>query len=182
MSDGICCRTAVANGDDKTKLVVTMVAWDRADGTVITAVSNYLLKVWSATTGQLLHVLSVSGSILEFLIFSGIGIKKWIIQLLNYWPTQLLYFCTLFKGHDDEVFVMEAHPFDSRIMLSAGHDGNIYMWDLTKGAKIRNFFNMVTDHQWESLKSRVIFNTIIKFIFKHVFPDWGPRPRCYFRL
>lgn len=39
---------------------------------------------------------------------------------------------------------MEAHPFDSRIMLSAGHDGNIYMWDLTKGAKIRNFFNMVS--------------------------------------
>ncbi|TNN79212.1 Bromodomain and WD repeat-containing protein 3 [Liparis tanakae] len=96
--------TAVANGDDKTKLVVTMVAWDRADSTVITAVSNYLLKVWSTTTGQLLHVLA---------------------------------------GHDDEVFVLEAHPFDSRIMLSAGHDGNIYMWDLTKGAKIRNFFNMI---------------------------------------
>uniref|UniRef100_H3D2N3 Bromodomain and WD repeat domain containing 3 n=1 Tax=Tetraodon nigroviridis TaxID=99883 RepID=H3D2N3_TETNG len=94
----------VANGDDKTKLVVTMVAWDRADTSVITAVSNYLLKVWSSTTGQLLHVLS---------------------------------------GHDDEVFVMEAHPFDSRILLSAGHDGNIYMWDLTKGAKIRNFFNMI---------------------------------------
>ncbi|TNM85061.1 hypothetical protein fugu_009239 [Takifugu bimaculatus] len=94
----------VANSDDKTKLVVTMVAWDRADSTVITAVSNYLLKVWRSTTGQLLHVLS---------------------------------------GHDDEVFVMEAHPFDSRIILSAGHDGNIYMWDLTKGAKIRNFFNMI---------------------------------------
>ncbi|KAL7390370.1 hypothetical protein ABVT39_019828 [Epinephelus coioides] len=82
--------STVANGDDKTKLMATMVAWDRADSTVITAVSNYLLK-----------------------------------------------------GHDDEVFVLEAHPFDSRIMLSAGHDGNIYMWDLTKGVKIRNFFNMI---------------------------------------
>lgn len=51
----------------------------------------------------------------------------------------------LFKGHDDEVFVMEAHPFDSRIMMSAGHDGNIYIWDLSKGVKIRNFFNMVVD-------------------------------------
>uniref|UniRef100_A0A7N6AVN3 Bromo domain-containing protein n=1 Tax=Anabas testudineus TaxID=64144 RepID=A0A7N6AVN3_ANATE len=91
-------------GEDKTKLVVTMVAWDRADRTAITAVSNYLLKVWSTATGQLLHILS---------------------------------------GHDDEVFVLEAHPFDSRIMLSAGHDGNIYIWDLTKGAKIRNFFNMI---------------------------------------
>lgn len=54
-------RNTVANSDDKTKLVVTMVAWDRADSTVITAVSNYLLKVWRSTTGQLLHVLSVSG-------------------------------------------------------------------------------------------------------------------------
>uniref|UniRef100_A0A7N8XKY1 Bromodomain and WD repeat domain containing 3 n=1 Tax=Mastacembelus armatus TaxID=205130 RepID=A0A7N8XKY1_9TELE len=96
--------SAAANADDKTKLVVTMVAWDRSDTTVITAVSNYLLKVWSTATGQLLHVLS---------------------------------------GHDDEVFVLEAHPFDSRIMLSAGHDGNIYIWDLSKGAKIRNFFNMI---------------------------------------
>ncbi|CAB1316273.1 unnamed protein product [Coregonus sp. 'balchen'] len=96
--------TAVVNGEDKTKLVPTMVAWDRGDRTVVTAVSNYLLKVWSSTTGQLLHVLS---------------------------------------GHDDEVFVLEAHPFDHRIMLSAGHDGNIYMWDLSKGSKIRNFFNMI---------------------------------------
>ena len=61
MSDVIfSSRSTVANGDDKTKLVVTMVAWDRADSTVITAVSNYLLKVWSTTTGQLLHILSVS--------------------------------------------------------------------------------------------------------------------------
>uniref|UniRef100_A0AAY4EPM8 Bromo domain-containing protein n=1 Tax=Denticeps clupeoides TaxID=299321 RepID=A0AAY4EPM8_9TELE len=93
------------SGDDKSvKLVVTMVAWDRSDRTVITAVSNYLLKVWNSYTGQLLHILS---------------------------------------GHDDEVFVLEAHPFDWRIMLSAGHDGNIYIWDLSKGYKIRNFFNMI---------------------------------------
>ena len=49
----------------------------------------------------------------------------------------------LSQGHDDEVFVLEAHPFDPRVMLSAGHDGNIYIWDLSRGARIRNFFNMV---------------------------------------
>uniref|UniRef100_A0A672MNU2 Bromodomain and WD repeat domain containing 3 n=1 Tax=Sinocyclocheilus grahami TaxID=75366 RepID=A0A672MNU2_SINGR len=97
--------SAVISGDDKsTKLVVTMVAWDRYDRSIITAVSNCLLKVWNSANGQLLHVLS---------------------------------------GHDDEVFVLEAHPFDSRILLSAGHDGNIYIWDLSKGLKIRNFFNMI---------------------------------------
>ncbi|CAL1573733.1 unnamed protein product [Knipowitschia caucasica] len=96
--------SCASNGEEKVKLVVTMVAWDRADHTVITAVSNCLLKVWNSTTGQLLHNLS---------------------------------------GHDDEVYVLESHPSDPRILLSAGHDGNIYMWDLTKGVKIRNFFNMI---------------------------------------
>ncbi|XP_060688587.1 bromodomain and WD repeat-containing protein 3 isoform X1 [Hemiscyllium ocellatum] len=90
--------------DKVSKLKVTMVAWDRSDHKVITAVNNFHLKVWNSYTGQLLHVLS---------------------------------------GHDDEVFVLEAHPFDSRIMLSAGHDGNIFIWDLSKGAKLRNFFNMI---------------------------------------
>lgn len=53
-------RSAVATGEDKsTKLVVTMVAWDRSDRMVITAVSNFLLKVWNSSTGQLLHILSV---------------------------------------------------------------------------------------------------------------------------
>uniref|UniRef100_A0A670JXD1 Bromodomain and WD repeat domain containing 3 n=1 Tax=Podarcis muralis TaxID=64176 RepID=A0A670JXD1_PODMU len=93
------------SGEDKvSKLKVTMVAWDRYDTTVITAVNNFLLKVWNSTTGQLLHNLT---------------------------------------GHDDEVFVLEAHPFDQRIMLSAGHDGNIFIWDLEKGAKMRNYFNMI---------------------------------------
>uniref|UniRef100_A0A6I8NIC6 Bromodomain and WD repeat domain containing 3 n=1 Tax=Ornithorhynchus anatinus TaxID=9258 RepID=A0A6I8NIC6_ORNAN len=92
-------------GEDKvTKLKVTMVAWDRCDVTVITAVNNFLLKVWHSSSGQLLHTLS---------------------------------------GHDDEVFVLEAHPFDPRILLSAGHDGNIFVWDLDKGTKIRNYFNMI---------------------------------------
>uniref|UniRef100_A0A8D0TL57 Bromo domain-containing protein n=1 Tax=Sus scrofa TaxID=9823 RepID=A0A8D0TL57_PIG len=47
------------------------------------------------------------------------------------------------QGHDDEVFVLEAHPFDQRIILSAGHDGNIFIWDLDRGTKIRNYFNMI---------------------------------------
>lgn len=36
-----------------------MVAWDRHDNTVITAVNNMTLKVWNSYTGQLIHVLMV---------------------------------------------------------------------------------------------------------------------------
>ncbi|GCB60888.1 hypothetical protein scyTo_0011213, partial [Scyliorhinus torazame] len=92
-------------GDDKvTKLKVTMVAWDRHDNNVITAVNNHTLKVWNSYTGRLLHILI---------------------------------------GHEDEVFVLEPHPFDSRIILSAGHDGNIFIWDITKGTKSHHYFNMI---------------------------------------
>ncbi|XP_065816441.1 bromodomain and WD repeat-containing protein 3 isoform X3 [Labrus bergylta] len=83
---------------------VTMVAWDRHDNTVITAVNNHLLKVWNSYTGQLLHIL---------------------------------------KGHEAEVFVLEPHPFDPRIILSAGHDGNIFIWDLLRGENTQHYFNMI---------------------------------------
>ncbi|XP_044057569.1 bromodomain and WD repeat-containing protein 3 isoform X2 [Siniperca chuatsi] len=83
---------------------VTMVAWDRHDNTVITAVNNHLLKVWNSYTGQLLHIL---------------------------------------KGHEAEVFVLEPHPFDPRIILSAGHDGNVFIWDLLRGSNTQHYFNMI---------------------------------------
>ncbi|XP_031429776.1 bromodomain and WD repeat-containing protein 1 [Clupea harengus] len=90
--------------DNSFKAKVTMVSWDRHDNTVITAVNNYLIKVWNSYTGALLHVL---------------------------------------KGHEAEVFVLEPHPFDPRVMLSAGHDGNVFIWDLLKGTKTQHYFNMI---------------------------------------
>ncbi|XP_055492061.1 PH-interacting protein isoform X1 [Leucoraja erinacea] len=90
--------------DKVNKLKVTMVAWDRHDSTVITAVNNLTLKVWNSCTGQLIHHL---------------------------------------MGHEDEVFVLEPHPFDPRVLFSAGHDGNVIVWDLVRGVKIRSYFNMI---------------------------------------
>lgn len=56
----------------------------------------------------------------------------------------LLFFLLFFwQGHEDEVFVLEPHPFDPRILFSAGHDGNCIVWDLARGVKIRSYFNMV---------------------------------------
>lgn len=55
----------------------------------------------------------------------------------------VMWSCVLWQGHEDEVFVLEPHPFDSRVLFSAGHDGNAIVWDLARGVKIRSFFNMV---------------------------------------
>ncbi|PNJ48376.1 BRWD3 isoform 4 [Pongo abelii] len=146
------------SGEDKiTKLKVTMVAWDRYDTTVITAVNNFLLKVWNSITGQLLHTLS---------------------------------------GHDDEVFVLEAHPFDQRIILSAGHDGNIFIWDLDRGTKIRNYFNMIPDQMFFHTDYRPLIRDANNYVLDeqtqqapHLMPppflvdvDGNPHPTKFQRL
>ncbi|KAJ8314724.1 hypothetical protein KUTeg_006874 [Tegillarca granosa] len=54
----------------------------------------------------------------------------------------------LFKqGHEDEVFVLEHSPRDPRIILSAGHDGKVVIWDIIQGIKVKSFFNMVSDQE-----------------------------------
>lgn len=61
---------------------VTMVAWDRHDNTVITAVNNHLLKVWNSYTGQLLHILKVIvlfNSVLFLLVKEHSGYHNHII-------------------------------------------------------------------------------------------------------
>ncbi|XP_023242428.1 PH-interacting protein-like isoform X2 [Centruroides sculpturatus] len=46
-------------------------------------------------------------------------------------------------AHEDEVFVLEPHPTDPRVLLSGGHDGRIVLWDLTLGTVIKSFFNVI---------------------------------------
>jgi WD40 repeat protein len=34
------------------------------------------------------------------------------------------------RQHTREVFVVEPHPFDPRLVLTAGHDGHVFLWDV----------------------------------------------------
>ncbi|KAL6072512.1 hypothetical protein STEG23_030756, partial [Scotinomys teguina] len=68
------------------------------------------------------------------------AVNDHVLKVWNSYTGQLLH---NLLGHADEVFVLETHPFDSRIMLSAGHDGSIFIWDITKGTKMKNYFNMI---------------------------------------
>ncbi|KAF7474186.1 PH-interacting protein [Marmota monax] len=143
--------------DKITKMKVTMVAWDRHDNTVITAVNNMTLKVWNSYTGQLIHVL---------------------------------------MGHEDEVFVLEPHPFDPRVLFSAGHDGNVIVWDLARGVKIRSYFNMIADQMFFHSDYRPLIRDANNFVLDeqtqqapHLMPppflvdvDGNPHPSRYQRL
>ncbi|EFA78752.1 bromodomain-containing protein [Heterostelium album PN500] len=41
--------------------------------------------------------------------------------------------------HLSDVFVMEPHPFDSRLMMSAGYDSQVILWDIEKGVMLNKF-------------------------------------------
>lgn len=60
---------------------------------------------------------------------------------LKIWCSQTGQLKHVLYGHEDEVFVIEAHPKDSRLFLSGGHDGAIILWDAMTGTQIKHFFN-----------------------------------------
>ncbi|XP_073258237.1 PH-interacting protein-like [Porites lutea] len=60
---------------------------------------------------------------------------------LKVWEAATGNLSLVLSGHQDEVFVLEAHPTDPRILLSAGHDGYVILWDLRIGEKITSFYN-----------------------------------------
>ncbi|KAI1897649.1 hypothetical protein AGOR_G00085440 [Albula goreensis] len=62
---------------------------------------------------------------------------------LKVWNSYTGNLIHILMGHEDEVFVLEPHPFDPRVLFSAGHDGNAIVWDLARGVKIRSYFNMI---------------------------------------
>ncbi|XP_062843373.1 bromodomain and WD repeat-containing protein 1 isoform X1 [Trichomycterus rosablanca] len=68
------------------------------------------------------------------------AVNNHLLKVWNSYTGQLLH---VLKGHEAEVFVLEPHPYDPRVMLSAGHDGNIFIWDLVRGCKIHHYFNMI---------------------------------------
>ena len=43
------------------------------------------------------------------------------------------------QRHTGEIFVLESHPSDARILLSAGHDGLVIFWDMLAGVQLKSF-------------------------------------------
>ncbi|XP_074566602.1 uncharacterized protein LOC141823239 [Curcuma longa] len=40
-------------------------------------------------------------------------------------------------GHEESTFVLDVHPFDPRIAMSAGYDGKMIIWDIWEGMPVR---------------------------------------------
>lgn len=49
-------------------------------------------------------------------------------------------------GHTDSVYVLESHPFDTNIYMTAGHDARLILWSLIDGSVICRFEQWITGH------------------------------------
>lgn len=49
------------------------------------------------------------------------------------------------NGHINAVFAMDVHPTDWRIIVTAGYDGRVFLWDISTGRMLKSFVNMSPD-------------------------------------
>ncbi|KAM3955791.1 LOW QUALITY PROTEIN: bromodomain and WD repeat-containing protein [Aphomia sociella] len=47
------------------------------------------------------------------------------------------------RGHLDEAYVLEPHPFLAAVLLSAGHDGQLFVWDAAHAQEIAHYHNHI---------------------------------------
>ena len=73
---------------------------------------------------------------------------QWVITAvsdssLKVWNAKNGELVKVLRGHKDEVFVLESHPIDPRVILSAGHDGQLIIWDVLNTEPIACFQNFI---------------------------------------
>jgi len=68
-----------------------------------------------------------------------------ITSLIDYsikvWDSRTGKLKHILRGHQHDIYLIEAHPTDPRIFVSAGHDGYICVWDIVRGTLIKKFMN-----------------------------------------
>ncbi|XP_075710726.1 bromodomain and WD repeat-containing protein 1 [Rhinoderma darwinii] len=64
-------------------------------------------------------------------------------HLLKVWDSHTGKLLHVLIGHENDIYVLEPHPIDSRMILSAGHDGSIFIWDIKNGTKVMHCLNLI---------------------------------------
>jgi len=99
-----------------------MVAWDASDRYVITAVNDF--------TVSMLH------PNLNTPLTTG-----YLLKQIKIWDSKSAKLHRVLRGHKDELYVLESNPRDEHVLLSAGHDGQVFLWDIEQGVCVANFLN-----------------------------------------
>lgn len=88
------------------------------------------------------------GKKLKVTMVSWDASDNWVMTAVNdftikVWNSKTGQLHKVLKGHTDELYVLESHPKDQHVLLSAGHDGQIYLWDIYTGKTINSFVNYI---------------------------------------
>ncbi|XP_058825201.1 PH-interacting protein [Topomyia yanbarensis] len=72
----------------------------------------------------------------------------WVITAVNdftikIWNAHTFKLHKVLRGHTNEIYVLESHQKDSGVLLSAGHDGQLFIWDIVRGVSLANFLNHI---------------------------------------
>ncbi|XP_026813207.1 bromodomain and WD repeat-containing protein 1 [Rhopalosiphum maidis] len=81
---------------------------------------------------------------------------RWIItactdMTIKVWDSFTTELLQVMTGHKKEVYVLESHPFHSKILLSAGHDGKIFIWNIITGEVLVSFQNSIEGQGFAAL-------------------------------
>lgn len=73
---------------------------------------------------------------------------QWVITAVNdhtikVWNAVTGKLHKVLRGHSDELYVLESNPKDSNVLLSAGHDGQLFIWDIFQGISLASFINNI---------------------------------------
>ncbi|XP_017866897.1 PREDICTED: PH-interacting protein isoform X2 [Drosophila arizonae] len=60
---------------------------------------------------------------------------------IKIWDSKSAKLHRVLRGHKDELYVLESNPKDEHVLLSAGHDGQVFLWDIEQGVCVAQFFN-----------------------------------------
>ncbi|XP_058119125.1 bromodomain and WD repeat-containing protein 3 [Anopheles coustani] len=76
---------------------------------------------------------------------------NWVITAVNdhtikVWNAHTGKLHRVLRGHTNEIYVLESNQKDSGVLLSAGHDGHLFIWDIVQGVSIASFVNRIDDH------------------------------------
>lgn len=72
----------------------------------------------------------------------------WVVTAVNdytikVWNAKTTKLHKVLRGHNDELYVLESHPKEPHVLLSAGHDGQLFLWDIFKGEELARFVNNI---------------------------------------
>lgn len=68
------------------------------------------------------------------------SVVDYSIKVWNSYSGQLIH---ILKKHTHDIYLLESHPVDPRIFISASHDGTLVIWNVRNGKCIKKIWNLV---------------------------------------